>query len=276
MEYKRQLIKLECQKAFQSKGFWIALFIGMLIAGSHVWKHFFIGNYLAGEDVIQLGVYYTGSAFGQRMGMDLEIEGRLFIFLVPLLATMPYATSYSNERREGYMKQVVSRGTVAEYLWAKYIATFVSGAVVVMLPLVFDFLMITLDTPMRMPITLLSTVNPMECWVVKLYFNHPLLHTILYIGMTGLIGGSFASLALAAAGLKSSSFTVWAVPMLVALAMNYLLAPLGLAEWNPLDYLLPDSTLAFSPVAVMVECAIPLILVYILFVRKVSKEELFE
>lgn len=271
----RQMMKLECQKAFQSKGFWIALLIGMLVAGSHVWKHFVEGCYLIGEDVVPLGIYYTGSAFGQRMGMDVEIEGSLFVFLMPLLASLPYATSYSKERREGYLKQAASRGGVKDYLWAKYAAVFISGAVVVMLPLLFDFMMVTLDTPMRDPVTMISSMGRVERWVTKLYYYHPLLHAFFYIGATGFIAGCFASLALVTAGLGVSPFTVWATPMLTALIMNYVLAPLNLLEWNPGIYLIPN--VQFFPLGrAVIECIISALLVFLFFIRKVSRDELYE
>lgn len=271
----RQMIKLECGKAFRSKGFRIALLIGMLVAVSHVWKHFVEGCYLIGEDVVPLGIYYTGSAFGQRMGMDVEIEGRLLVFLMPLLASLPYATSYSVERRGGYLKQAASRGGVRAYLWAKYAAVFISGAVVVMLPLLFDFMMVTLDTPMRAPVTMISNMGGVERWVTKLYYYHPLLHTLFYIGATGLLAGCFASLALVAAGLGVSSFTVWATPMLTALVMNYILSPLNLVLWLPSSYLAPLTEL-FSIGTMAVECMLSVLLVYFFFIRKVSGDELYE
>lgn len=271
----RQMIKLECGKAFRSKGFRIALLIGMLVAVSHVWKHFVEGCYLVGEDVVPLGIYYTGSAFGQRMGMDVEIEGRLLVFLMPLLASLPYATSYSAERRDGYLKQAASRGGVRAYLWAKYVAVFLSGAVVVMIPLLFDFMMVTLDTPMRAPVTMISSMGGVERWGTKLYYYHPLLHTLFYIGAAGLLAGCFASLALVAAGLGVSAFTVWATPMLISLIMGYVLTPLNLSRWNPRDYLIPN--VQFFPLGrAAIECMFSALLVYLFFIRKVSKEELYE
>ena len=157
--------------------------IGYAIVLAHLAGQFLIGNYVDGEDILQMGVYYTGSCFGQWMAMDggANLFGRLFTFLIPLIATLPYATSYTEDRQSGYLLQVVGRTDYRRYLLAKYAAVVVSGMVAVMLPLATDLLALALKSPMRHPFPGVSTGPSFECGLTYLYYRHPVLFSAFYI-----------------------------------------------------------------------------------------------
>ena len=265
----------EIRKAFRTKGFLISLFIGFSIVFIHLGQQFYIGNLNDGEDVIQMGIYYTGSCFGQWMAMDAtELFGRWFTFLIPLIATLPYATSYTEDRQSGYLLQVVGRTDYRQYLLAKYVAVVVSGMVAVMLPLAIDLLALALKSPMRHPFPGVTTAPPFECGLTYLYHRHPVLFSLFYIFLDGFAGGIIASFALLPASLNGSRFSVWAFPMVLCLVANYLLVPTGLFSWNPLHYLYPNYMISLKPGPVLIEIAVAIFLVLFLFCYRLSRKEL--
>lgn len=269
------LIKIECSKAFRTKGFWISLLIGSAIALHHTWRRFTVGNFLIGEDVVQMGAYYTGSVFGQWMGMDSEIEDELFRFLLPLLAALPYTMSYNQDYQNGYVRQIVTRGEAKKYYWAKYAAALVSGVFAVVVPLLLNFMLISLVAPIRLPVNLLTTIAPVECTMFKLYYTHPLVHLVFYLLLYGLVAAAYVSVSMVAAGIHSASFTVWAAPMITALLLNLILSPLGYYSWNPMVYLDPALGYCLRVLPTMIEIAVPVLFAVILFVRKESRREIY-
>ena len=265
----------EIGKAFRTKGFLISLFIGFSIVFIHLGQQFYIGNLNDGEDVIQMGIYYTGSCFGQWMAMDAtDLWGRLFTFLIPLIATLPYATSYTEDRQSGYLLQVVGRTDYRQYLLAKYAAVVVSGMVAVMLPLATDLLALALKSPMRHPFPGVSTATNFECGLIHLYYQHPIMFSAFYICLDGMMGGLIASLSLMPASLNGSRFSVWAFPMVVCLVANNVLTPILLSSWNPIHFLHPAYMLSMKLIPVLTENLLMVVLVLAFFCYRLSRKEL--
>lgn len=71
----------------------------------------------------------------------------LFFTSLPLLVSMPYSWSYSEERQSGYYNQVVTRVGRPAFFFSKYIAVFISGSLVVVITLLVDLLIIALICP---------------------------------------------------------------------------------------------------------------------------------
>lgn len=271
--HTKTMIITECSRAFREKGFWLSLCAGMAISLKHAFTHLTRGSQMMGEAVGSMGAHYTGSAYGQWMAMDIsEPEIGLFLFLVPLLATLPYAMSYNKDRSAGYYAQLVSRGGLKEYLIGKYVAVFVSGFIVVVIPLLINFLLVTLDTPLRVPLVISSSaLGTREFGLIKLYFHHPLLFTLFYIFLDGLWGGVFALASLIAAGFHMPVFTVWATPMLLALGARLFLVPLRQFKWIPYEMMSMDAANILQAGPLLIEIGGIVLLSWIAFVVKESR-----
>lgn len=139
MRLNKRIIKIECRKAFQSKNFIIVLCIGMLFAmmsalydiGSY---DTFINDSLKYGDNpdLQIAILYNNWMGGE----GVSLGSSLFFTLLPLLAAIPYGISFCNEKRNGYLKNIAVRCKKDEYYTGKYIATFLSGAFTVIIPLI--------------------------------------------------------------------------------------------------------------------------------------------
>ena len=150
-----------------------------------------------------------------------------------------------------------------------------SGVFAVVVPLLLNFMLISLVAPIRLPVNLLTTIAPVECTMFKLYYTHPLVHLVFYLLLYGLAAAAYVSVSMVAAGIHSASFTVWAAPMITALLLNLILSPLGYYSWNPMVYLDPALGYCLQVLPTMIEIAVPVLLAVILFVRKESRREIY-
>lgn len=82
--------------------------------------------------------FFWNSAFG----------GMCRTYLLPIFATFPFATSFSNERKSKSVAYIVSREGRKRYCITKYIVNAISGGVVVAIGTAFVLLMLSITFPM--------------------------------------------------------------------------------------------------------------------------------
>ena len=130
------VLKLELKRGFTGKGFWTAVMAGLVLTMSQLfqmWER--IRRFLALQEQIGTGLsYISESAFHMSFGFDFDFSGRtLYYYLVPLLAVFPHAASYLSDRKQGYIKNILTRTEKTHYYHAKYFAIFLSGGSAVVL-----------------------------------------------------------------------------------------------------------------------------------------------
>lgn len=78
---------------------------------------------------------------------------------------MPYAVTYLSDIKSGIIKNYVTRTAKFNYLAAKYIAVFVTGGVVVVMPLLINYLTAI-------------TILPSLVWPVGVFASSPKMHMV--------------------------------------------------------------------------------------------------
>ena len=106
----------------------------------------------------------------------------IFYMAIPILATLPFGSSFYDDINRGYARNVCVRAKKKYYLIAKYIAVFVSGGCVVAIPMVFSFLISSMFLPTMLPEASYTFTNiyPAYKWA-DLFYVQPLLYTSIYI-----------------------------------------------------------------------------------------------
>lgn len=101
---------------------------------------------------------------------------------IPILATLPFGSSFYDDINRGYARNVCVRAKKKYYLIAKYIAVFVSGGCVVAIPMAFSFLISSMFLPTMLPEASYTFTNiyPAYKWA-DLFYVQPLLYTSIYI-----------------------------------------------------------------------------------------------
>lgn len=207
----RYYFKLEMKRAFYNRYMVIVLLIGCAISVWHFWEYVWpIRMYVGmGE--------YPLSSFNKWMGgEDYSLQPNIYFMLLPLLTALPYGSTWLFDQTTGYGNQVIVRHGQKAYIHVKYLVTFISGAVVAILPLLFDFILTNLVLPATCPQRGLglSAIGGTEC-MAEYFYMHPLLYVIIYIIIDGIFLGLFTTLSFVAANYLRNHFIVKIVPFLI-------------------------------------------------------------
>ncbi|MBM7542280.1 hypothetical protein [Amphibacillus cookii] len=241
------LIKIELKKAIKNKFFVTTLMVGSIFALFSAW--YMIDSYAAFEH--QNKVYTNNgnpmiqqfSLFNHWIGGEAFSLGyTLFFTLIPLMAVLPYSWSYFIENKIGYVKSIVTRSSKFQYYLSKYIATFVSGGLVVLIPLIANILIVACFVPAITPTKLYPlyyAVDHGSLWS-GLFYTHPIIYVLLYLILDFVFAGLFATMSLAVSFFIKNRIAIILIPFFFILILHYsrtFLAYIYYNEISPLHYL---------------------------------------
>lgn len=198
----KNCIKVELWKATHNYYYILSLAIGLLLV---------ICNVVETKQVVDTMTKQTLE--GQRAGIPLNHFtgcslfvwwiahngvnfGSIYFYQVwPIIAAMPYAWSYSQECSNGAIAQYCSRAGRRQYHLSKYIAVFISGGIVVSLPVWIDLMLLALICPDEKLqfMNLLTTIGN-KSFLSSLFFTYPWAHALIWCVIEFLWGGSVAAL----------------------------------------------------------------------------------
>lgn len=223
---------IELKKALRSSNIRIILLVGFLLAVCQTVYYRFsyypgaLDNYLSSLEGGRTSGYIQPPVISQGcLGMDFtSLWEHLFYLILPLLAAVPWADSYYQEKRNGYLKMVYTKTSRMKYLSVKYASVFLLGAAAVAFPLLLSIYFSSLYLPAD-PIDMAmfqSNVNNYTLWGA-LFYENPLLYMFRYVLLDAIYGGLFAVLSLFLSLFVKKRFTVWTLLFLVNIAGYYIL-----------------------------------------------------
>lgn len=228
-------LKMELKKALFSKYFIIGLSIMLLFAvlsgvymiesrvgynPDSIYEYCYSdGKFTENPDTAIFGFYNSWVG-----GEDLSLAYTLFFQLLPLGAALPFAWSFCRERKTGYIKNITSRVKKEYYYCSKAIAVFISGMLVVLIPVLVNILMVSAFVPVVKPFVIYTHYNHLyfgNMWA-DIYYTNPMLYTALYVMLESLYGGIFALLSFAITFYINNIFAVEILPFILMIASGYL------------------------------------------------------
>ena len=234
-------LKFELDRAFRNRRMAAALVVGCAISLWHLWEYVLPirGYVLSGE--------YPLSSFSKWIGGEnYSLQATVYFMWLPILCALPHGGSFAWDCASGYGNQAAVRQGWRPYLRAKYLAVFLSGAAVALLPLAFDFLVTNLFLPAVKPQAGLG-LFPIgaKSFLGDLYYGHPFLYLLLYLEMDGVFYGLFTTLSLSASLWTRNRFAVLLAPFLVYMLFYALGTTTMQLAACPSGYLRPSQL--FSP-----------------------------
>jgi len=226
MEIKmKQMLKIELERAFRGSGFWLSLMIGMLIS---------IIQYIqkvipAVSDILlpmkdKLGipvcVHQTWIAMGDGWYYTL------FVRLIPLLAVIPYAVTYYTDNKKGIVYNYYSRTNKINYLLAKWMAVFITGGMVAIIPLMVNLMATSAVLPSFIALDDTISCNANGMWSYILY-SHPYIYYMLSFILQFICAGLIATVSLLISQYVNNAFIVLLFPSVLCEFMN------ATARWLP-------------------------------------------
>ena len=148
-----------------------------------------------------------------------SIHWAILAYMFPLLAVLPHSMSYYKDYKSGYIKQMLVRVTAKQYTRAKYIATFISGGLVFVLPMILEFMVLATFLPLHDPHRFNGMLNGETVFGMQLFYEHPFVFTLMWWGIEFVFAGLFACIALMVSKYISNYFSVFITPFTIAFIM---------------------------------------------------------
>ncbi|MCG0238563.1 MAG: hypothetical protein L6E13_04750 [Firmicutes bacterium] len=255
------MLRVEIKRALNSRMFYLTLLLGVaaLLPGLY--------SYLDGRSpaLVALDPFYFNSYEGWLWAY---MDG-LMPVAVPLLVTLPAASSYLQDKQTGYLTFLLMRGHRSSYLRAKIISNFLSGGLSVFIPLLILFAVTYTTLPAGLP----KQLRLLEVGAFGFLLRPaPLLYILILSGVGFLFGGVYATFALSLSAVTSSRYVVMAAPFVLFHVANFGLTILRLEHWTPPVVLVPFAVTTTSWVTVLGGLAIPAVISALLLFYMWRKE----
>ena len=212
----KEIYTNEIKRAFNTIGMKLALLVGCALSIWHVITVIMPisegQNYELSANAID-DLYVPISLFSTWMGNELfPIQSYIFYLILPLLAVLPFGSSFFEDIKSGYIINVCTRVEKKIYFKAKYLAVFLSGGVAVVAPLLLNLVLSSMFMPAFIPDNgTVGTISP-TTMAYEVFFTHPLIYVLMFIVIDFIFAGVIATLALSYTYFTEHRFGVMIVP----------------------------------------------------------------
>lgn len=144
--------------------------------------------------------FFLGSGY-------VDIFNKIYYVLMPLIVVIPFADSYYTDRENHTIYAILSKCTLNQYYYSKLICVFSSGVIVIMIPLLINFLLNLSVFPFNSTVEFLNgfgqiqnqlyTVYPEEflpIFFYHLFCTNQYLYELVYLLIASLFGGLLAAI----------------------------------------------------------------------------------
>lgn len=219
------MIRLEIEKAIKNSYFVIALGCSLLLASLsaiQATRRYFINTMIINTYKPEAHTYLGSSLYNNWLGASGDFFTHLFYFLIFLLCTLPYSWSLFMEKKSGYINQVVTRTSRTSYYLAKYVASFIAGGMIALVPMVTNFVICAMFIP-AYSIDQLSdlyvAVPQNFMWSIILY-NKPLMYVAMYMLLSFAFCGVWATIGVSLSFVLRSKLSILISPFLFILLVQ--------------------------------------------------------
>ncbi|MGN0339890.1 MAG: hypothetical protein ACI4D0_05280 [Lachnospira sp.] len=214
-----QQLKTEWDRMINGKLFWAALIVGCIISVFQI----IMEVYPRATNVLR---FYSGmngepySLFMYWLGMNYASPYKvIYLTVLPILSMMPHALSYHMDIKSGYIKNVYTRTKKINYLFSKYIVTFIGGGIVIVIPYLLNLLISSCMLPALTPIPN-GQYNSAADLFQELLYTRPLVYIAAYVVINFLYAGVFATTVLAATYVVDNIFLLSMVSFIIWYGLN--------------------------------------------------------
>lgn len=144
------LLRIEVERAFKSRMFWLMLLLGIVITGIE----FVIAPLRYSKDIIgtfdgsignTINTVFNSWFFSlQKNAIPLR---QLYIMIMPLMAVFAYGYSAVSDIKSGYIENIYTRIDKKYYLIVKCVVSHIAGGIVVVVPLLMNLIACSIILP---------------------------------------------------------------------------------------------------------------------------------
>jgi len=280
-----KLFSCETRRAFDNKRMWAVLLFTFLLALAHGFLIYFpfarsCWNGYSNDYEGVKGYFAPTHLWSYWLGFDSSYTPLMAVvyLIIPILAAFPFADSFLQDRRSGYLKNLLTRVGRRAYGAAKYLAVFLASGTAAVSPLIFDLLLITASLP--------SGIKPFisegyyaagaNSMFGPIFYRAPFLYILIFLVLDFVFFGALACLSLCVAFYVGNPFFVLMFPFMVYFLFCELCNILGFGRLSPASYLSPGQSYAIAgPGVILTETAVLLVFTCVFFNWKIRKIEVF-
>lgn len=234
------LLKQELKRAFTGKWFMLALTIGLLISISHFVVQT-TTTIAIPEDIIKPMLSPSVLLASWMGGNNYNLQGYLLYLLLPLLATMPYAYSYHQDKKLGYLKNILTRTKPINYYISKWIGVFLSAGTIIIIPLILNLLLFMTVYPTMKPQPAAGYYAIIDSSLMAdLFYHQPLQYILFYLLLAFVFAGLIGTIGLVIEFFTEYLFIVLLSPFLIYIFTASILEMMRLEHYSPNNFLRPS------------------------------------
>lgn len=223
-----QLFKLELGRALHCRTFLMSIAVGSLLASiaavECIWRYRYSHEW--GDPYLETSFLnqFAFNAFTQWLpNAVMQATPALFFFMAPLLVGLAYGWSWRSDVADGYASAVLVRARRVDWEHAKACAAFVSGGMVVSVPLLVNFLFVFCTVPAQTPSIVDMLWNGIldEEFLSELFYSNPWGYVAFRFVFDFVLAGLWATSVLALSRLIHNSVAIVALPYIGMLVVKY-------------------------------------------------------
>lgn len=236
------LIRIELNKALHARLTWLAFAVGVgLAVASGVYGvvsyHVSLGPILRFIDSTYQSPYGMSSfTYWIASGFSGSVPiPNLFFLLSPLIIGLGYSWSLHAELSSGYAQQLLLRESRVRYYGAKFVVTFLVGALTIAVPFIVNMVIVSCFIPAYQPEAEDSLYIGMydKTMLSQLYFRMPWAYVAARIGIAFGLAGLWAVVVLGISLFIRNRVAVIVLPFVVLLVIKYVSERIfGNLEWG--------------------------------------------
>lgn len=232
--------------------------------------------------------YYAGRSYQNYFFMMLNYTKHAFMsfffLLIPLLVVFPFADTWLHEQN---MTDVIfTRVTKKQYFFSKYLISFISGFIVIFIPLVVSYcsVILALDFNDNVLNIVQATANETNTEAFfrnytfyQIYLENPYLFIFMFLFLISIFGG-FCAVTAFSISLVVKQKVIAYIGMFLFLIVEMLVIgnlPVPFGYYNIQNIIQPDTRIVIEPIVYIVWLGIFLILnivLYYVFCRRTAYE----
>lgn len=231
----RQYLPMEWKRAFENRRMLVPLFFGI---GLSVWHY---AAYIFPLRGYVLSGGYPLSAYNWWIGGEcFSLQSTLLYLLLPVACAMPYGGSWLQDCSGSIGGQAIVRGGQGAFVATKLLVSFLSGALLSMFALAFDFALTSTALPRTVPKAGMGLSPIHACALMGgLFYSRPLVYTLAYIGINGLFFGALNMLAVAARIMTANRYLTVLAPFVYYIVFHCAGTTVQRFEFCPSGFLRP-------------------------------------
>ena len=155
--------------------------------------------------------YVSWMQFGTNTGVY-----DIYCMIVPLIATIAYADTYAEDHTTGVIKNILTKVQKQNYVLTRFSVNFIIGGLVVIFPLVINFLACMTAFPLihNNYYFGMNLIGPQD-FLPSLYYHAPYIYILIRIIIVFFLGAMLASLGLALSTHVKNRYVVLLFPFFI-------------------------------------------------------------